>query len=112
MASGRIFFAQIICNYFQNSAVCLLRDWQKYENIIPIDIATTGEHSMDKLTKQQAEAADVLLQKRPPVIPGTRAIVDAKAQRTWFDEVTATMTAVGIERSQVNAFCDLAGVAD
>lgn len=64
------------------------------------------------LTKQQAAAASVLFQKRPPVIPGTRAIIDEAAQRTWFAEVTATMTAHGITRSQVTAFCDLAGVAD
>ena len=65
-----------------------------------------------QLTKQQAAAAAALFQKRPQVIHGTRAIIDESKQRAWFDEVTATMTAVGIDRSQVNAFCDLAGVAD
>lgn len=68
---------------------------------------------MNALTKQQASAASRLFQSRPAVIPGTRAIVDESAQRTWFAEVTAAMKACGIKSpAQVNAFCDLAGVAD
>lgn len=68
---------------------------------------------MEVLTKQQAIAASHLFQSRPAVIPGTRAIIDESAQRAWFAEVTDAMKARGITSpAQVNAFCDLAGVAD
>lgn len=67
---------------------------------------------MSNLTKQQIYAASQLFQRRPVVIPGTRAIVDQVAQRRWHADVTDTMRALGVDRSQVNTFCDLAGVAD
>ena len=64
------------------------------------------------LTKQQIAAATALLSKRPAVIPGTRAIIDRTAQVAWFNEVTETMHKLGVDHARVNAFCDLAGVAD
>lgn len=68
---------------------------------------------MNILTKIQADAASRLFQKRPDVIPGTRAIIDKAAQRSWHAEVTAAMQAHDIRSpAHVNAFCDLAGVAD
>ena len=68
---------------------------------------------MNLLTKQQAATASRLFQSRPAVIPGTRAIFNEAAQRSWHAQVTAAMTESGIKSpDQVNAFCDVAGVAD
>ena len=68
---------------------------------------------MSVLTKQQIAAAHTLFTQRPAVIPGTRAIIDEAAQRGWFADVTASMVAHGIKSTaEVNAFCDVAGVAD
>lgn len=68
---------------------------------------------MKPLTKRQAAAASRLFQSRPAVIPGTRAILDETAQRAWHADVTAAIKEHGITSpDNVNAFCDLAGVAD
>lgn len=65
------------------------------------------------LTGEQIAAAEVLLQERPPVIPGTRAIVDAMACERWYARVTETMERLGVNSYRaVNEFCDIAGVAD
>lgn len=67
-----------------------------------------------RLTKAQREAALALLAKRPAVLPGTRAILDRDAQRSWHDEVYQEMQRNGVVGSQdlTHVFCDVAGVAD
>jgi hypothetical protein len=67
-----------------------------------------------KLSAPEREAAKALLAKRPPVVPGTRAIVSRAKAVVWFDEVSAEMKRLGIASDGIKtaAFCDLAGVPD
>lgn len=62
------------------------------------------------LSDKQRKAAEALLAIRPPVIPGTRAIVDEALEKEWYDKVTAKVLRLGISHKQVAAFCDVAGV--
>jgi hypothetical protein len=65
------------------------------------------------LTKNQTAAADALKASRPPVIPGTNAIINADACRGFYTRVNDAMKDLGIDTSQlVNEFCDRAGVPD
>jgi hypothetical protein len=64
------------------------------------------------LTDKQRAAAEALLVIRPPVLPGTRAILSATASNEWHDKVNAAIREHGIGRHNVNEFCDVAGVAD
>jgi hypothetical protein len=70
------------------------------------------EEEMSKLTAEQIAAAQGLLENRPPVLPGTRVILDDAARKQWYDNVTATMERLGLDQDDVNQFCDLAGVPD
>lgn len=65
-----------------------------------------------KLSAPEREAAKALLAKRPPVVPGTRAILSREKAVAWFDEVSAEMVRLGVTPTKVGAFCDLAGVPD
>jgi hypothetical protein len=67
------------------------------------------------LTAEQCDAARRLLARRPPVLPGTRVIVEEAARRAWYARVTDTMRQVKVDLAapaDVAAFCDLAGVPD
>lgn len=65
------------------------------------------------LTDAQKQTAVHLLEIRPPVIPGTRAIVGDAKRKTWFDAVYVAMTSAGItSAADIAEFCDLAGVPD
>lgn len=65
------------------------------------------------LTTDQQLAAEKLLAKRPVVLPGTRVILNDEAKKSWYAEVTQTMSDVGITGMiAIHEFCDLAGVAD
>lgn len=65
------------------------------------------------LTDVQRNAAQQLLNDRPAVFPGTRAILNETQRKAWFDKVCAEMTRLGIAGShQTNAFCNIAGVPD
>lgn len=70
------------------------------------------KRSMLRLTREQRDAAITLLECRPTVIPGTRAILDRKAAVSWFRQVTATMNRLELPQSLTDAFCDVAGVPD
>lgn len=70
------------------------------------------------LTPEQKAAARELFKIRPPVVPGTRVILDVDQKNDWYARVTARMQALGIitatggDPKAVKEFCDLAGVAD
>ena len=64
------------------------------------------------LTDLQKKVAEELLASRPAVIPGTRAIVKYEDAVTWHDKVYGAMREYKVETRDVNAFCDIAGVAD
>lgn len=64
------------------------------------------------LTRIQRNVARSLFIARPEVIPGTRAILDEKSKKTWYDKVAAAMKTSKVKDADVNAFCDTAGVAD
>lgn len=67
-----------------------------------------------QLTELERAAALKLLESRPTVLPGTRAILNPAKATTWFNEVTDSITKLGIDQDvkKVAAFCDLAGVPD
>ena len=65
------------------------------------------------LTDEQTKLARDLLDARPPVFPGTRAILNETQKKAWYDMVCAAMTATSITGdADVATFCDVAGVAD
>jgi hypothetical protein len=64
------------------------------------------------LTINQKKAAAALLKLRPPVLPGTRAILDATLCQAWYDIVTEQVLALKLNPQQIVAFCDAAGVPD
>lgn len=65
-----------------------------------------------RLSKKARIAAEALLAKRPPVIPGTRFAPNQKAREKWYADVCAAMKEVNLPVSKTNAFCDVAGVPD
>jgi hypothetical protein len=65
---------------------------------------------MSKLTCLQSAEARVLRHCRPPVLIGTRVIVDDTLRRAWYGQVSDAMNRLNVK--DVNAFCDLAGVPD
>lgn len=65
-----------------------------------------------RLTSAHRLAARSLRLQRPPVLTGTRVIVDDAQRKAWYEQVTKTMQKLAIPGKQVNAFCDLAGVPD
>lgn len=68
---------------------------------------------MSTLNTDQAAAARRLLEARPPVLPGTRAILNRPRAIAWYHAVSSAMVAWGVkDPDQVREFCDLAGVAD
>lgn len=64
------------------------------------------------LSSEQRQAAEALLKLRPPVIAGTRAIIDREKAENWHRAVSQTMARYGVKRENVTEFCDVAGVAD
>jgi len=64
------------------------------------------------LGKEHLEEATKLLQERPPVVPGTRAIIDRNAAKAWYDRVTLAMEKFSLTGRDVYTFCALAGVPD
>jgi hypothetical protein len=65
-----------------------------------------------KLTGAQRAAAKALLERRPEVYPGTRAILNREEAVAWFHHVTAEMDRLGLPDDLVGPFCDVAGVPD
>jgi hypothetical protein len=45
-------------------------------------------------------------------LPGTRAIIRDSERTAWYDLVTKAAIDLKLDPEQINAFCDLAGVAD
>lgn len=72
---------------------------------------TTIKRGSD-LTVKQKKAAATLLAKRPMCLPGTRAIIRDSERTAWYDLVTKAAIDLKLDPEQINAFCDLAGVAD
>lgn len=67
----------------------------------------------DMLTTEQRLAAEALLEKRPNVVPGSRAILDGQKATQWHDKVVDKMKELKVEGAEaVQQFCDAAGVAD
>jgi hypothetical protein len=66
------------------------------------------------LTEAQKQAAKALLDIRPPVIEGTRVIVDDKLCKEWNDKVCAAQIEHGLTDNIDDwwEFCDIAGVPD
>ena len=64
------------------------------------------------LNDTQRAAAAALLAKRPAVVPGTRAIIDAAEKDRWYTEVTDKIRELRLPMTEVNEFCNEAGVAD
>ncbi len=64
------------------------------------------------LTKSQGSIAKSLFIARPAVLLGTRVILDQAACKTWFDKVYDAMQRLKIKNTDVNEFCDVAGVPD
>lgn len=66
-----------------------------------------------RLTKEEAARASKLFQERPPVLPGTRVILDDGQRAAWYARVTQEIKALKIQDSRaMSEFCDLAGVPD
>ena len=65
------------------------------------------------LTADQAKAANELFTRRPPVLPGTRAIYNTELREAFYATVTRTMVELKItNQTDVNEFCNLAGIPD
>lgn len=65
------------------------------------------------LTESQLKAARALLECRPAVMPGTRAIKSSAEAGVWHAKVSDAMRAEKILKpNDVQEFCDAAGVAD
>jgi len=65
------------------------------------------------LTDEQRKAAQQLLNDRPAVFPGTRAILNHAHRKAWFDKVCREMKRLGVTSPRkTQAFCDIAGVPD
>lgn len=65
------------------------------------------------LTKEQKAGAIECLLARPPVFPGSRAIISTQAREEWYDRVSGAMARLGVAgAADVNYFCNLAGVPD
>lgn len=64
------------------------------------------------LTKQQTDAARILLEERPPVIPGTNVIPNNQERNDWYLKVNRTMWQLKVADSDRTEFCDVAGVAN
>jgi hypothetical protein len=64
------------------------------------------------LTQAQKEAAQKLLEERPPVVPGTCAIIDQAQAETWQRKVVQIGREQGVTTQDWWQFCDIAGVAD
>jgi hypothetical protein len=58
---------------------------------------------------QETLLAQALLKARPPVIPGTRVILDDTARNTWYKCVTEIASAIGVTDQW---FFDTCGVPD
>lgn len=67
---------------------------------------------MPNLTQRQKDAAAECLRKRPPVLDGTRVVLDSALRNAWYAEVRATMLRENVSSKQSSEFCDLAGVPD
>lgn len=65
-----------------------------------------------QLTQLERDAALALKMKRPPVVPGSRAIINPTLASVWFKMVTDEMVKLKLDNAKVTAFCDLAGVPD
>lgn len=65
-----------------------------------------------QLSMEQRTRALELLAIRPPVVPGTRAIISQAEAKRWFDLVSFATRELKLQDNQVAAFCDLAGVPD
>jgi hypothetical protein len=73
----------------------------------------SGAGSWGRLTDQQRGAASRLFAARPPVVPGTRAVISDRMRADWYEEVTRAMERLDVSGPDaVAAFCDLAGVPD
>jgi hypothetical protein len=70
------------------------------------------KQSMLRLSLSQRDAAVALRTQRPPVLEGTRVILDDQDRKAWYDAVYSEMERIELPKSLVNAFCDVAGVPD
>lgn len=82
----------------------------------PYDAHTNGQcpPSEDSLlnAEQRAEAQR-LRHARPAVLVGTNVIADEKLRLAWYEEVSASIKALGFkDQNAVAEFCDVAGVPD
>lgn len=66
----------------------------------------------NRLTQAQRDAAKMLLNERPEVIPFTRVIRNTTERVEWFDKVTIKMHELNLTKDQISEFCDIAGVPD
>lgn len=65
------------------------------------------------LSDIQVRAAQICLEARPEVIPGTNVVIHEAAKTVWYNQVHDAMKAVDIKTAQeVHDFCNLAGVPD
>lgn len=65
---------------------------------------------MSKLTDKQRSHAKYLRATRPPVLIGTRVVIDDALRRAWYVQVEEAMALLKV--TNTDAFCDVAGVPD
>jgi hypothetical protein len=75
-------------------------------------VVAQDDPSYRGLTGDQKKEAKLLLKLRPPVLPGSRAILDAEAAKQWHALVVGKMNELRIDGPAIHDFCNIAGVAD
>lgn len=81
------------------------------KTVIAAKVATAHIPGSD-LTILQEKTTAKLRECRPMCIPGTNAIISSTEAEIWHDLVIKAAIELNVNPVQIQAFCDLAGVAD